>query len=461
MIARVPTQGGAPPNSAPLLPPSGGAVGTRTWPRPDRRTPAQALQQARDSTGMARVAIALGVAGLPILRPTVAGNVGPADAAIFLGIAGTLLWAGVSQQVLRAAYLGPTTLLVLAGILAGLSGTQPTAALLAIAQDIYLVVWAIACVNFARHAETASFLVKAWCATSFAWALALFLVVGRSALQTGNGDSRLAFTADTNGAGLYFVLSMFVIIAARWPRRRAWRLTALTFLLLDTVLTGSLGALSGLLAGLAVGVVLGVLARRGPAPAVALVLAFALGTASVALYAQRYRLVDAAHRSSITVLKNSFGREAQSSGERRQLTAETLGLVTTRTNPLGSGPNTTEQLLRDEQAPYPKQAHNDWIAAYVERGSLGLLAVVALAFEVGRRALAIRDSSDLSEAYAPALPAVHYLMGGVVTLVVFSLSHEVLHDRTAWTLLGLIAAYAIFGRRPSGHQIGGKSCVQS
>lgn len=418
-------------------------------PFADRPRPPEAMRRAGEHSAVARAAMALGVAGLPILQPTVVGNLGPADGAIALGIAGTLLWVGASRQVLRSAYVLPVSLAVCGGLLAGLFGDQPAQAVLAVAQDIYLALWAMACVNLSRRADSAGFLVRAWCVSAFAWGALLFVFVGRTALSVSAGGSRLSFTSDTNGAGLYFVLSIFVIAAARYPRRRVWRVTAISLLLIDTVLTGSLGALSGLFSGLAVCVVLAVLARRGPAPAVALVITLALATASGVLYAQQYRVVQAAHASSDPLVRNSLGRGGQSSEERAQLSRETVGLVA-RTDLIGSGPNTTKSLLQAQQAPYVKQAHNDWIASFVERGVLGLLGLVALAVEVGRRVLVVRDARHLQDDYMEILPAVHYLAGGLTTVLVFSLSHEVLHDRTAWTLLGLIAAISVFGsRRPS------------
>jgi O-antigen ligase len=377
----------------------------------------------------------------------VAGNFGPADAGMLLGIGGTLLWATVSRQVLRTAFLLPVTLLMLAGLISGLAGASPKAGLLAVAQDFYLLLWGLAVLNTARDGDSAGFLVRTWCVTSLLWGVSLFVIVGRHALTATTGDTRLAFTADTNGAGLYFVISIFVVMAARWPSGQWWRRIGIAFLVADTVLTGSLGALSGLLAGLAMSLVLGVLVRRGPAPAIALFVVIGLGAASAGLFVQQDRVVSAAHTSSDPILRNSLGRGAQSSAEREQLTKETLDLMA-HASLLGSGPNTTETLLRNEQAPYPKQAHNDWIAARVERGVLGFAAVVLLAVEIARLAAASRDPTRLRTSYAEVVPATHFLVGGLVTALIFSLTHEVLHDRTVWTLLGLIAAVAIHGSRP-------------
>jgi hypothetical protein len=449
------------------------ALGAHSRRQPDvgRHTAErQRAALARDST--ARAAIAIGIATLPILRPAVGGNLGPADAGILIGVGGTILWAGATKQVLRLAYATPVALVIIAGMVSGLAGADPGAALLAVAQDAYLAVWALACLNLGRTAAAAGFLARAWCVTAAIWAVALFVIVGRTVL-TATGDTRLAFTADSNGAGFYFVISIFVILAARWPRRPVLRYAAIAFLLADTVLTGSLGALSGLLGGLAVSVVLRVFHRRGAAPAVACGVALLLAAGSGLLYAQRAKVVDAAHASNNAIVRNSIGRGAQSSGERAELTKETTGLVNT-SGLLGSGPNTTEQLLRDQQAPYPKQAHNDWIAALVERGVLGLGAVALLTMDVGARALSVRDSSHLDERYAAVLPAAYHLTGALVTVGVFSFTHEVLHDRTAWTLFGLVAVFAVYGRRqapplfgrPTGNPhrartTGGQPCAQS
>jgi len=449
----------------PLLPRAPGGSGTGRTFRPvspvhtPKVTPAEAWRRAREHDGVAVKALAVGIGGLPILRPTVGGNLGPADAAMMLCGACILVWAGSTRQVLRGAYLLPSVLTMLAGMVAGLAGAAPAAALLAVAQDFYLLLWALACLNVARTADAAASVARSWCYAAFGWSVTLFLVVGRTALTATTGDTRLAFTSDTNGAGLYFVLSIFVMIAARRPRRRLWRWTAITFLLADTVLTGSLGALSGLLAGLATAIMMGVAARRGPAPALALALALGLTAGSATLYVQRYRVIEAAHASGNAVLRNSLGRGLQTSTERQALTRETLGLVTSA-GPAGYGPNTTEQLLRTDQAPYPKQAHNDWIAALVERGVLGFAGMALLAFEVVRRTAQVRDATLLTPAHAEAFPAVQYLAGGAVTVAIFSLTHEVLHDRTAWTLLGLIAALAVFGR-PARQPGGGTPCVHS
>src|SRR5438874_11137426 len=101
--------------------PGSDALVVRTAPlgqagRPTRAAPAKAAVAARQQSGLAKAAVALGIAGLPILRPTLAGNLGPADGAILLGVGGVLLWAGATRQLLRGAYLLPVLITMLGGV---------------------------------------------------------------------------------------------------------------------------------------------------------------------------------------------------------------------------------------------------------------------------------------------------------------------------------------------------------
>jgi len=51
------------------------------------------------------------------------------------------------------------------------------------------------------------------------------------------------------------------------------------------------------------------------------------------------------------------------------------------------------------------------------------------------------------------LPAPEFIVGALATLAVYSFTHQVLHDRNAWTLLGLLAAFSLWSGSvaPSGY----------
>ena len=398
---------------------------------------------------LTRVTVVLAILALPVLLPTGPGNVAPADVAVLLAVGAGLLRAAWTHERTRIPYLLGVGLLVTAGTWSALAGSLPGTGLLAVAQDIFLLAWAAVLAGAARTPEGARLVVNAWALSGCAWGVVLVLTAGPALLgevSAGTAPERLRFTfSDENGAGLYFVLCMLVMVAARRPRRRLLRWTGLGCLGVATLASGSLGAISGLLAGVAAGAVLGARSRRGAALALALGVALCLGTASAVVFSQRYHIVEAAHDSASPLLRNSLGRGYQSSSSREQLAKETIRLW--RTAPVwGRGPVSTEATLRAVQAPYPKEAHNDWLAALVERGVVGALGLLLLVAEVAVWAGRSWSAPRLWPGYAAALPSPHLLVGALATLLIFSLTHEVLHDRTMWTLLGLLAGFGIYGR---------------
>jgi hypothetical protein len=400
----------------------------------------------REDDGLARAGIVLGIASLPVLTPRFASNLAPADLGLVVAIAMVLLWAGSTRQLLRLPYAAGVGLMVIAGTVSAMFGPLPWRGAITVAQDLYLLAWAAALANFGRTAASAGFLVRAWCVSATVWAVGLVAVYGPAVVTGGSETDRAGFTfGEQNAAGLYFVLSLMVVLAARCPRRRGWRALAVGCLLLGTGLSGSLGAIAGLLAGLATALVLQVRARRGPDTAIALSLALLLGAGSMGLLAVQSDLIQAASASSNSLVRNSIGRGADTTAERTQLTEETLGLGGTW-GLVGGGPVTTEHTLRQQLAPYPHEAHNDWVAALIERGVLGTAGLLLLALEILLLAAAIWNPVRLRGGFATALPAPAYVVGALVAVGFYSLTHESLHERTLWTLLGLLAAFGLWGR---------------
>ena len=400
----------------------------------------------RERDGLARAGIVLGIASLPILTPKFASNLAPADLGLVVGIGMVLLWAGSTRQPLRLPFAAGMGLMMIAGTLSALLGALPWQGAITVVQDLYLLAWAAALANFGRSAAAAGFLVRTWCVTATIWAVGSVAVFGPAVITGGADTERAGFTfGEENAAGLYFVLSLMVVLAARYPRRRSWRALAIGSLLLGIALSGSLGAISGLLAGLATALLLQVRARRGPDTAIALSLALLLAAGSMALLVVRSDLIQAASVSSNALIRNSIGRGADSSSERTQLASETLGLWGTA-GLQGRGPVSTEHTLRQQLAPYPHEAHNDWVAALIERGVLGMAGLLLLVLEIVLLAVAIWNPVRLRGGFAAALPAPAYVVGALVVVAVFSLTHEALHERPLWTLLGLLAAFGLWGR---------------
>jgi O-antigen ligase len=399
------------------------------------------------------VAIGIGITSLPLLLPSIAGNLTPADAAFLIGIALTLMWAGTARLPLRVPYALGVSVFVLAGVVSGLAGAFPGLALLAVVQDLYLLVWATALVTVARTAYALDIVLRTWAVGATVWAI-VFVLATTGTAASSDSASRAGFTfGEQNGAGLYFALSLFVVLAARRPRRTLLRVAAVAVLSIAILYTGSLGALSGLFLGLAIAVVLSVRSRRGPVQAVAITLCLLLFAGSVAIFAEQSNVVAAAHQSENPLIRNSLGRGDQSTTERETINRETSGLLV-GAGVWGVGAAATKNVLVDRQAPYAKQAHNDWLAAFVERGVLGLLGIVLLVAEIVHRAAQAWDPRRSTTGTLAAVPSPALLVGSLGVVLVFSLTHEVLHDRTLWTLLGVIAAVAVSGRAPAEEELG-------
>jgi O-antigen ligase len=413
---------------------------------PPVRAPGSAGRRTGDGDALAKAGVVLGIASLPVLQPAFVNNLAPADVGLVLGIAAVLVWAGMTRQRLRLPYVAGVGLMVVAGTIAAAFGELPWMGAITVLQDLYLLAWAAALVNFGRTAAGAKFILDTWCLSAAAWSIVLVVRYGPGTISGGDDAVRAGFTfGEENAAGLWFALSLLVMLAARRPRRWRWRAPALGAVSLGLLLTGSLGAISGLFAGLAVALVLQVRARRGPDTAVAFSLALLLVMASVGLLAQRGALVSTASTSPNPLIRNSIGRGSDSEGERKMVNQQTWALFQT-SGFLGRGPVTTEYTMRQQEAAYPKEAHNDWVAALVERGVLGFAGILLLALEVVLLALTIWNPSRLKPEFAEILPAPAYLVAGFVAVAVYSLTHEVLHERPLWTLFGVAAVFGLWGK---------------
>ena len=103
----------------------------------------------------------------------------------------------------------------------------------------------------------------------------------------------------------------------------------------------------------------------------------------------------------------------------------------------GLGPASTKPLLTDRALPYANEAHDDWLAALVERGVLGLFALLLLAGCVrpGRPgAAAAAVGADGRRRAGPG-----GLVAALLALGVNSFYEEILHFRSLWLLFGIVA----------------------
>jgi O-antigen ligase len=211
-------------------------------------------------------------------------------------------------------------------------------------------------------------------------------------------------------------------------------------LLWSLVLSESNGAAVELVAGVALLFCVGVYHKQGLVNAMALLM---VAVVAVVVFLQVAPIVTVqtwARDSGQSLLVNTLGRSNSSSAQRSALIDEALSLYASD-GLLGSGPSTTKALLFDRQYPYAKEAHDDYLAALVERGPLGVLGVVLLVISAAWRAgTVLRGPPSLS--FAAQIPRPVGLVAALVALGVAGTYYEVMHFRFLWLLLGLVAVLA-------------------
>jgi len=418
-----------------------GAFRPAAWPVP--------VSRVRSPDRLAVGAAAAGIALLPLQEQVLPGSVAPVDPALAVAFLAMLVWAGWARPRLHLPFAVPVGLLVATGTVAALFGAYPVTGALAVFQDLFLLAWCAVVANVAARPHGLGALLRAWAYSATGWAFLLAMAFslhqwGIAGVDTTQGTRAALTFGDQNTAALYFVLSLMAMLASKRPRRPVARLGAVLLLLYALFLTGSLSGLLGLAVCLVVAAFVFVRGRLGTVVAVVAVLFLSAAGGGAFLLATSDQVTQRAANSQNQLIKDSIGRGHQSSSEREVLAGETLGLYFDG-KLVGLGPRATVLTLQSNQAPYPKEAHNDFIAAVVERGVLGEVALFLLIGAIAVRSMALAGP-PLPGVAGRELPAAGYLLGAVVSLVVFSLTHEILHDRSVWTLLGLVAALYLWSR---------------
>jgi hypothetical protein len=387
-----------------------------------------------------------------MLRPSGPGNSSPVDVFIGVTIVATLVWALQSRLPLHLPYAIPAGILFAAGAIAGLAGPFPDLSLLQLFQDLVLFAWCAALVNIARRPAAFRFLLRAWSLGAILWAALLIFAyaTGNEALSgvTDREGPRASLLAgDPNLLATYFVLSIMVCGATGWPSRRGLRLAGYGVLLGALGLTFSNGGMLALLVATVVSLVIWSARRFGLVPTTVPVAALCLLLGVAVL--TNLNLQELARTSGQPFLQNSLGRSDQSTAERATIIQEAVVLFNDG-GPLGWGPRATKSVLAARQAPYAKEAHDDYIAAVVERGLLGGVGLLALI-----AAVAVRVPVLLRRPQGLALraPIRHTapIVGVIIGLAVFATNEQVLHFRQVWALFAVIAAYHLWAADPLLH----------
>jgi O-antigen ligase len=306
-------------------------------------------------------------------------------------------------------------------------------------QEGFLLAWCAAIVLVCNTPRRLRIILRVWCLSALAWAL--FLVVcsltGKIRFPggtSGYGDRARLWFDHPNLAGNYFVLAVFIVVAARIPRHPLLRILAVVTLVAAIMLTGSNTALLCLPVGGLVIVFLRVRERRGSAPALGVCACLVMAGGALWMTVGQSTL-EGLQQNDNPLLRYSVARTSRSAEGRESLFASSFELYRTN-NVVGVGPAATRHTLeRTAGAREAKEAHNDYLGTLVERGPLGIVALLALAGTIAVRAVGVQH---LPPAWAAVVPEPAALAGAAAGFAVTALTHEVLHYRHFWTLLAVL-----------------------
>jgi hypothetical protein len=113
----------------------------------------------------------------------------------------------------------------------------------------------------------------------------------------------------------------------------------------------------------------------------------------------------------------------------------------------GVGPAGTKATLARSQAPYVKEAHNDYLATLLERGLIGAVGLIVLGVAVAARSIPLLFGRLPAE-FREAVPRPWLLVVIAPVMATAAGFYEVLHFRHLWTYLGLLAALSLVAERP-------------
>jgi hypothetical protein len=416
--------------------------------RPTRIT-TRAVGRKVSGERLALTATAVGVAMLPLAVPAGPANLAPNVGFIVIAIGACLFWAGAAERRLQFPYVIPVGLMLAGGAIGAVVGPVPNKGIIALTQDVVLLLWCWAVVNIGHSARNLRMLLATWAYSGIGWGILAFVGLATgSTLLTGQVErqgSRVQITlADPSYAANYFFVSLMIIWATRRPRHRVVRYAAYGLLVAGIATTGSNSGLVALTVGTVVATTLGTHRRYGIAPAVTLLAFIVLGGYLVSSNVSLADIQAKAHDSRYAFIRDGIGRSPQSEGQRAMLLTESIRLFRSG-SPLGEGPVSTKPRLANDLGALVKEAHDDYFAALIERGALGFIGIFLLVAGLGARGLGV-SRSKLAPGFAAAVIRPNALVGAVAGTLVASTVYELLHVRHVWALFALLAALYAWGR---------------
>jgi hypothetical protein len=398
------------------------------------------------------VMVGVTVALLPILVPAGPGNTAVADVGMAACILLGALWVSQNGLPISFPYAAGVVLLMIGGALGATVSGAPLSTGLVIAQDAFLLLWAATLALGRYDPAIISAATVTWCRVAVVYSAIgiVAYIIGFAPLSgvTGADGVRASYTFDDpNLAGNYLVTSLFLMVACQRPRAASTRRISYVIVLVAMGFTGSNGAMLTLIIGC--GAILSVsrYRNRGSLAGVASLTLTAAVAAFMTVFVMPHVDVNAIREraaSGAPLFRDSFGRSANSTSERATILDEGSHLFF-QGDGIGYGPARTKATFESTQAPYVKEAHNDYLAAILERGVLGAFGLMLLGGAVGARCWRLLNN-DLPPPLAEVVPKFWMLIVIAPVMAAAAGFYEVLHFRHLWTWLGIVAALALASR---------------
>jgi len=352
----------------------------------------------------------------------------------------------------RAPFLAAAFVIATGSLIAVVNAESVPAAAVALVQDAYLYVWFIMLVSVMRLRGDLVGLRMGWvtmgCIVAIV-ALVGVMLKGNATIAgiVGPKGARATGTfTDPNMCADYLGMSLFIALSLSGHVGRLLRWGAVALLFTAIVATKSNGGALSLMVGLMVWAVVRARTRRFPLPALAGAALLAVSVVLSAWWmAAGFGVADQQLKGFEA--KSFLARAGHSSEGRLKIWRQLE--QTLQKSPLGIGPGNSRWValtVEGRERPhsmYSKEAHNDYLAYAIERGPLGLLALLFLlwqAFAKVRFLWKRRSRSAAADRSAGALAAA--LAGALACSAVHSLTIERLHFRHYWLLLAMVCALA-------------------
>lgn len=382
---------------------------------------------------------------LPIELIKLPLNMSPVD--VWTVLALPMVWLSVprGKQEINLYYVIPMMLIVGGSLVSTFVAPAPRNGLIVLLKEIFVFIWFITAAFVLARLDDKSFcrIILVWRTVAFAHGLlivAQFIspdlwrltatYLGRPADYDIYRPSGVITNA--NSAAFFQLLGFVPLLLSRPSRRKG---TFLGLLLLGTMLaTGSMGATLALITGCLIA--LAALLLRGHIVVLAglytrlLVAALLLGSLAMLVVSQNERYQN--HLEHIIL-----GRAERSSEGRFELWERGVNVFVERATFFwGVGPENFRVV--DVQG---KQLHNDFLAFTVERGVIATIGLGMLALFAVIRAINLFMFSSNQPSLRADLVLVCFLIA-IVAAFVYSLTHQVFHNRQLWLVLALQEAMA-------------------